>query len=322
MGLFSWFITKLGERAWKQFVEICKAAKSVLVEGWTSDWKSLEGLEKAWRDHIKKKAPCEAWTAFKKVLCLTFYLMLCVLLVALYATFGPKQAETPKQADGPMQPVYRYVAVVGARETIRLFLKPGAVFSLAHVEDAQPQNGEGICLGEPQRKWLDEFRKAIKNCIRERSSDKDSEPPVFQVTAYASIAPMRVGDDTSKSERLNCKVANWRAAAVGAYLINPNEKGPGTRWRCEDVKSAFNQNERNDDNQCGKHYEVPENQDGNPFRVEVHQWSMPNQMAKHKPVDDGERPSPRRYDVEIMNRVVRIEVPDDFCDDVAQEAAP
>ena len=211
-----------------------------------------------------------------------------------------------------MQTVYRYVAVVDARETIRLFLKPGAVFSLAHVEDAQPRNGEGICLGVPQRKWLHEFRKAIENCIKEDPTD-DGSKPVFKVTAYASIAPMHVDGDTGESERLNCKVANWRAAAVGAYLINPNEEGPGTRWRCEDVKIAFNQTEPKNDSQCGEHYEVPKNQEGNPFRVEVHQWSTPDEMVNRKPVDDGERPSPRRYDVEIMNRVVHIEVPKSFC---------
>ena len=273
------------------------------------------------RDYTKN-APGKVWTSLKHAKLLAISLPLGVLLVALNAIFDPKQAEAPGQTDGsartddtgqtddPVQPVYRYVAVVGARETIRLFLKPGAVFSLAHVEDAQPRNGEGICLGVPQRKWLHEFRKAIENCIKEDPTD-DGSKPVFKVTAYASIAPMHADGDTS--ERLNCKVANWRAAAVGAYLINPNEEGPGTRWRCEDVKNAFNQTEPKNDSQCGKHYEVPKNQEGNPFRVEVHQWSTPDEMVNRKPVDDGERPSPRRYDVEIMNRVVHIKVPKSFC---------
>ena len=311
-GLLSWFITKLGQNAWDQLVEICKAARSVLVEWLPSDWMSLEGLEESWRDYIKN-APKAALGASKRAELLTISLMSGVLLVSLYAIFTPAQTNTPAQPEDPATTVY--VAVVDARETnheIKLFLKSGAVFYLAHVEDAQPKEGEGICLGEPQRKWLDEFRKAIGNCIRaEVPTDNDSKP-VFEVRGYASIAPMHAGGDTKVSPELNCKVANWRAAAVADYLANPDEKRSNTRWRCADVKRAFNQVEPNDD-ECGELYKVPKNPEGNPFLIKVRQWRKPSEMIENKPADDGERPSPRRYDVEIMNRVVRIEVPTDFC---------
>ena len=36
-------------------------------------------------------------------------------------------------------------------------------------------------------------------------------------------------------------------------------------------------------------------------------------MAKGKPADDGTMPDGRRFDVEILNRVVHIEVPKSFC---------
>ena len=315
VGLFSWIITKLSQYAWDKLVEIYNAAKKVWVEGWTSNWKSLEGLEDGWRNYVEKKMYREAWIAFKKAHLLTISLMLCVFLVALYAIFGPRQ--TDASTDGTVQTVYRYVSVVDGGYDIELYMKGGAVFSLAHVKDAQPQNGEGICLDEPQRHWLDEFRKAIGNCIRERPSDKDSEPPVFQVTGYASIAPMHMGGNTSESARLNCKVANWRAAAVGAYLANPKEKGPSTRWRCEDVENTFNQDAPNDQSQCGELYGGPKNDEDNPFLVKVHQWPTPEKMVRAKPADDGAVPDERRFDVEIMNRVVHIKVPEDFCSDAS-----
>lgn len=327
VGLFSWITTKLGQYAWDQFVKICKAAKSVLVDVWNSDWRSRKGLETAWRKYVSRKRREDLWSAFKDARRLTISLMSCVLLVALYATFGPKQTKAPEQTRDPeqtesiVQTIYRYVAVVDAEDSgpemsreIRLFLKSGAVFYLAHVKNAQPKEGEGICLGEPQQKWLEEFRKAIENCMEEKKPTDGDSKPVFKVTGYASIAPMHAEGDNSVSPELNCKVANWRAAAVGDYLINPTKERANTRWRCADVKRAFNRDEPNE-NECGEHY-VPKNQDSNPFLVEVRQWRKPSEMIENKPANDGERPSPRRYDVEIMNRVVSIEVPSDFCDDI------
>ena len=316
-GVFAGILKMMSRFAWTETRELWTAVWGVLREGWLPNWKIKKAFAVTWRGNFAK-IRSKTQQTLKSAWRLTATLIAgIVLAVVAYPLFTP-----------PVQLVDRYVAIVDTRDiktettsrNIKLFMRSGAVFSLAHVEDAQPRNGEGICLGVPQQEWLKEFRKAIENCIKEEPTD-DGSKPVFEVTAYASIAPMRVGDDTSKSERLNCKVANWRAAAVGAYLINPNEEGPGTRWRCEDVKNAFNQTEPKNDSQCGEHYEVPKNQEGNPFRVEVHQWSTPDEMVNRKPVDDGERPSPRRYDVEIMNRVVHIEVPDDFCAAVAQEAS-
>lgn len=349
-GLLSWSITKFGKSAWKQFIEICKVAKSVIVKGWASDWKSLEGLETAWRDYIIKKAPKKVWTALKEAKLLTISLTGYVLLVALNATFASAQqgpagprgpagergpagkqgaageqgtagppgapAETvaPGQPEAPEQPETSH--------EIKLFLKPGAVFHLAYAENARPRDSEGICLGKPQQKWLDEFRKAIGNCIEAKTPATDDSKPVFKVTGYASIAPMHVGGDTSVSPRLNCKVANWRAAAVGAYLANPDKHAPtATRWDCEKVKNAFNQNAPTNENECGERYDGPKNQEDSHFFVEVHQWCKPSDMIENKPANDGEMPSPRRYDVEIMNRVVRIEVPEHFCGDAAQESS-
>ena len=200
-------------------------------------------------------------------------------------------------------------------------MRSGAVFSLAHTRDAQPQEGEGICLEQPQRDWLDEFRKAIANCMAEGSTTESPQPPEFVVTGYPSIAPMHVGGDASQSARLNCKVANWRAAAVGAYLANganAEDKAEKTRWGCEEVKATFNDDAPSDTHPCGKHYDGPKNQEDNPFRVKVNQWDTPAEMVTDKPADDG-TPNDRRFDVEILNRVVHIGVPTKFCRDAGSQ---
>lgn len=231
--------------------------------------------------------------------------------------------------DFPVRLVDRYVAVVDARDTdtetrqeIKLYMKSGAVFSLAHVEDADPKTGAGICLGAHQQAWLREFRAAISNCLAEakKSNGEDPAPLVFKVRGYASIAPMDIGGDISESARLNCKVANQRAAAVGAFLIDPNNEEHEKWWSCDDVWMDFNREPPTATRECGELYEAPDQSD-DPFRVKVHQWSDPSDMIANKPAHDGKRPKPRRFDVEILNRVVHIGVPLGFCGPPPSEAA-
>lgn len=313
VGILSWIITTLGKYAWDQLVKIYNAAKRVLVAGWPSDW-SLGVLEAEWRKYVEE-TPSQIGAALENAKLLTISLTLSVFLVLLYPMFDPKQGVQSART------VYQYVTVVDAKRDIELYMKGGAVFSLAHVDDAQPKNGKGICLGPPQQEWLKEFRAAIANCIEKESSaieDSESDDTRFEVTGYASIAPMRVGGDTSKSAKLNCKVANWRAAAVGAFLANPDEHRE--QWQCEDVKSNFNKHPI----ECGKPAEKPyvgEDPDGNRFLVKVHQWSTPEKMVGAKPADDGAVPDERRFDVEIMNRVVHIKVPEDFCGNASGDAS-
>ena len=305
-GILGGIVMEMWRSAYRAVRKLWKAPAKVLRGGLSRGSKG-QPLGPG-RDNIAE-IPGRVGKAFVRALLFTGSLLVGVFLIA---TAYPLFAR-------PVQTVDRYVTVVDAKDTntetwqeIKLYMSTGAVFSLAHVEDADPRTGGGICLGKPQRMWLDEFRKAIGNCMKEAKPTDEDPKPVFKVTGYASIAPMHVDGDTGVSPRLNCKVANWRAAAVGAYLANPKEQGPNTRWRCEDVEDAFNQNAPNDTNQCGELYGGP-NQEGNPFHIKVRQWTTPSQMAKGKPADDGARPNDRRFDVEILNRVVHIEVPKGFC---------
>lgn len=318
-GILSWFVTKLGKHAWDQFVGICKAAKRVLVEGWA--WRSIHDLETASRSYIENM-PKQAQTAFKKAKLLTISLTSYVFLVALQATtFNPAKADPPKQRDNG-QTDCPVVAGNGCPETtheIKLYMNSSAVFSLAYVDDAQPRDGRGICLDVPQQQWLREFRAAISNCMEEHSETTDegsgTDDVRFKVTGYASIAPMHV--DPGMSAKQNCKVANWRAAAVGAFLANPDAEELKKRWSCEHMGDDFNHSSY----ECGELTDEPYagmDPQGNPFLVDVHQWSTPDRMAQGRPADDGE-PNRRRFDVEILNRVVHIEVPPDFCGEAPQE---
>ena len=319
-GVLTWIITTLGRCASEQLDEIGKAVGDVWSRGWNLGWKSLEELEKSWSDYIKT-APCNAWKAFKEAHLLTASLMLCVLLVVMYPMFAPKPPSPPAQTVHSTQNVYRYVAMFDARDTsrgttgvINQYMTPGTIFALVHKNNAQPKSGNGVCLDEPQREWLDVFRRAIETCVAQREY---AVAPTFEVTGYASIAPMHVGGDIRKSEKLNCKVANWRAAAVGAYLANPDNAENKKWWCCDDVEQDFN---KTLPNECGdfaftkKPLDGTEDDDGKPmFHVEVRKWSDPGQMIGSKPVDDGAVPNPRRFDVELLNRVVHIKVPEDFC---------
>ena len=307
-GVLGGIVMKIVEAAYEALIELGKAPVEVIRKFWSRGFAFEAPPFGPWCASVAEIAST-TWSTVMIALRFAGALLAGVLLIA---TAYPLFAR-------PVQTVDRYVTVVDAKDTdtgtwqeIRLYMSTSAVFSLAHVEDADPTTGEGICLGEPQRKWLDEFRKAIGNCMREAKPTDEAPKPVFKVTGYASIAPMHVKGDTKASPRLNCKVANWRAAAVGDYLINPTKERANTRWRCAHVEGTFNQNAPDDTHQCGRHYGAP-NQEGNPFHVKVHQWTTPSQMAKGKPADDGARPNDRRFDVEILNRVVHIEVPKDFC---------
>lgn len=314
-GVLGGIVMKVVEAAYRDLCDFGKALVEVLRKGWRRG--STLGEEQPlgpWRKNINEipsttKETCKIAVRFALAL---------LGGVFLIATAYPLFAR-PAQ---PVQTVDRYVAVVDMKDIgpetsqeIKLYMSTSAVFSLAYVDNAQPSNGEGICLGEPQQDWLREFRAAIANCMEEKKTTSESpetDDTRFEVTGYASIALMHVDGDTRSSPELNCKVANWRAAAVGAFLADPDAEELKKRWSCHHMGDSFNDSPI----ECGvltkKPYEGIDPQ-GNRFLVDVHQWSEPDRMVGEKPADDGTMPNPRRFDVEILNRVVHIEVPTGFC---------
>ena len=314
-GVLGGIVMKVVEAAYRDLRDFGKALVEVLRKGWRRG--STLGEEQPlgpWRKNINE---IPSTTKETSKIAVRFALAL-LGGVFLIATAYPLFARPPQQA----QTIDRYVAVVDMKDVgpetskeIKLYMSTGAVFSLAYVDNAQPSNGEGICLGEPQQDWLREFRAAIANCIEEEKTTgegPETDDTRFEVTGYASIALMHVDGDTRPSPELNCKVANWRAAAVGAFLADPDAEELEKRWSCHHMGDSFNDSPI----ECGvltkKPYEGIDPQ-GNRFLVDVHQWSAHDEMAKEKPANDGVMPNPRRFDVEILNRVVHIKVPTGFC---------
>ena len=333
-GVLTWIITTLGKYARDQLAGTFVGIREVWSAWSDLKWSSLDQLETSWRGYIEE-APCHAWKAFKRAKLLTVSLMLCVSLVLLYPMFDPKQTSDSATRDTTqtVQMAYRYVAMFGAREpgaeasdVIKRYMTPGTVFSLVHRANAQPSDGQGICLDEDQQDWLHDFRKAITACAKYNRSADPAVVPTFNVTGYASIAPMHIDGNISESARLNCKVANWRAMAVGAFLADPDNNERRKWWYCKDVAANFNKHP----NQCRNStdgsncmtFDGPVGDGGKPlFQVKVCQWATPSEMVENKPANDGAMPNPRRFDVEMLNRAVHITVPKDFCRAKKAEAA-
>ena len=210
-------------------------------------------------------------------------------------------------------------------EAVRVYLRDGAVFSMMHMHDAQfsgANSGIGVCLDDAQQEWLKAFKAAVKECIsvaddEDLVCDTGKEPcPVLRVTGYASLAPEQPRDFTpclgEPGKTFNCKVANLRARAVGAFLADDGNK---LHWKCPGEDGDFEGASTCAAEHCdgeSRHLRMSDGQDRS-IGIVVEQWVSEEQMRKGKPANDGSRPDNRRYRVEVMNRAVHIEVLQDFC---------
>ena len=312
-GLFAGILMAMARYAWDKFMSLVKLAREVLLGSWYPGWEILKGLEITWHDNIAQ-IPGHLKQAFTSAGRLTITLVVGVsLAVAVY----PVIELEPKTVD-------RYVAVVGVgdtsrevevvKEEVKVYMRAGTVFSLAHLNNAQPKSGDGICLDESQRKWLGAFRAAITECVElENESGLSGESsPTLEVEAFASIEPVRLDGriDKDASATLNCEIANRRADAVGAFLAYGDDEGYANKWRCPDVGGDF----QAASNLCGSVEGEPlVYGEGGAFTVHVTQWLDSGQMQGSKPANDGALPDERRFRVEMFNRSVHIRVPEDFC---------
>ena len=285
------------------------------------DLKVIDSLRTTWKKYIVtipetvRKSFCRSWRLV--------FVLLGIAAVFAAVWFGQRGPAPPAGKDT------HQVIVMGAGEAkpeaLRVYLARGSVFSLMHMDNAKlrpPDSGRGICLDGENLTWLCAFRRAVRECIAEPGNEEATCepgdgpcPPVLKVTGFASIAPEQ-GDATSTCNTLdknfNCKVANLRARAVGAFLADEDE----AYWQCPQ-NGTFN-----GASQCSAELCV-----GKPIRktmtatkgssrsigVVVRQWASERQMLEGKPVNDGEQPDPRRYRVEVLNRAVHIKVLKDFC---------
>ena len=90
-------------------------------------------------------------------------------------------------------------------------------FSLVYPDTGKLKNKIGICPKDKNWKWLELFKKAISECSNKKRMK-------LKIQAFASITPVFVNGDTTKSDSLNCEIANQRAEALIYFLMLPNGK--------------------------------------------------------------------------------------------------
>ena len=311
-AIFAVVVQVMTRFAKDQARDLWAAFSCVLCKGWLPGWEIKEGFAATWNCNLAK-IPCKFMKTFRSAWHLTAVLIGIVFMIVIAGPLFPETLIRASFFFGDTTSVEPEVT----RQGIKQYMGSGAVFSLVHLEDAQPETGKGICVAGSRKVWLDTFREEIASCAKgaTKPTDKDSKP-VFKVTGYAGVARIQEGGNANKSARLNCKIANWRAAAIGAYLASPEKH----KDSCDDVKNAFKPNVSNDRNECGELYAGPKNQKDDPFRVDIYQWSTPSEMAKGKIAEYGKVRHGPRPEVEMLNDVVHIELPKDFCGRVAREA--
>lgn len=331
LGLAGAALKAMGSAAWERAKELGK----MVVEAAEGEWrprykregcrlpnlKVVDSLKTTWRNYLRT-IPGAAAKSFrssmKMIGCL--FAIAAVLAVAWHVQ---KRTVPVSQAISELVVMEAHEAQPPEPEELRTYLRAGAVFSLMHMDNAKlstPNSGMGICLDGAKLEWLKSFRKAVKDCI-DHSSDEElaceggtERCPVLKVTGFASIAPEQ--SDASSTcntpgKTFNCKVANLRARAVGAFLA----EGEESEWMCPE-SGAFNGANKCSPDLCSGedlHMEVSGNGSNGSIGIAVEQWASDRQMCKGKPANDGEPPDHRRYRVEMLNRAVHIEVRRDFC---------
>ena len=307
---------------WRELREIVSLVFAALRRPWWEGWEVLENLAAIWSTDIATALDYVS-KAFRSSARLGLILALLVLESATFQSIEEQRDNS-------------YVAVVGAdridNRAIKKGILDGVTFSMVHLDNAQLKSGEGICLKESHREFLDVLREAFVECIEleKMQGVHRNDGPTFQVQGFASIAPVRsgalVGNDAS--DRLNCQIANLRAHAVAAFLAHGEDEAHVHKWRCP---AADDDSQKGDGSQKGdysqnikclcnppcsnwkKEYKSSASANGPSFKVSVNEWTSPEEMKNGKPANDGELPGNRRFFVETLNRSVHILLPDEFC---------
>lgn len=319
VGVFAVVLKAMGQLILNALKLLGEIVKDALRGNWHPGWEVISSFVGTWRDYIVK-VPSTFLQTFKS----TCVIALAVLGVAVLA-WSAYPLTKPKMVD-------RYIVVVDpsddrpeeiVKDEIKVHLSTRTIFSLTYLKDAQPQEGEGVCLEEGHKEWLRVFRDAIVECVQLERSRQTAEQgatseyvPTFDVVGFASVAPMQGSDHDEAT--LNCDVANRRADAVGGFLADEEEYK--SKWDCGEIGRDFKSSQE----LCTGRAEVYKRSlAGIHYRVRVHKWSNPERMQGGKPADDGALPDQRRYGVELLNRTVHITVPENFCQEpeVPQKAA-
>ena len=308
LGILGNLFMRVLDHGWNELKGILYRASKALRDGpWKPSWRIGESVRTTRQRVLAKIRP-----NFKCSVKSSGRLMVWLAAGMLLAGIAYPPADPAPKHHVVVANVAEADEVV-VKEVVRVYMRAGAVFSLAHAQNAEPKTGAGICLNDEQQRWLEMYRAAIVECLKleKRHGIERTRPPVFRVTAFASIAPASSSGvaDEETSAKTNCLIANHRADAVGALLGGGDDK----RWLCGDDGVAA-EIEGTDEFCKGEDILYPpEGDDSLEFKIVVNQWGDPQSMIENRPVDDGKVPEDRRYRIEMFNRSVYIAVEEDFC---------
>ena len=284
LGLIPVFFSNITRKAYD-------ALKDTLKEFNEINYIPCLEFPKAWELTKKyfKNIPRALWDGTKKGWALSTFLLLCLILI-LSAFF----AQSKTSSGNPYHVVVAGISDLKRSEMNHL-MKGGTIFSLVYLKNAK-SSGEGICLTEDQKEWLEIFRKAIEECVKQ---NKPQEIPVLKIKGFASSAPA-----TPHDEEVNCEFSNQRARVVAYFLTNKGKAEQICNKQGEEFRKAKSLCQPEDSSTT---YE------GEGFLLEIEQWKNHGDMADERPANDGSPSDGITSAAEFFNRSVHIEIPKDFC---------
>ena len=193
---------------------------------------------------------------------------------------------------------------------------------------------EGICPEGSNLEWLKLFKAAISDSLK----DKDGHMKL-KVQGFASVAPVLVNGDTTKSDVLNCEIANQRAEALIYFLMLPDSISYNPE-ECEKALKNSSMWGRKENELCTRSampdtstwremgfdvtYEMRSDTTivwkKTNFDVVHKPWQSYEEMDENKP-EKGSSPKSRQRDIEFRNRSVRIII-EEGSDQIETMSAP
>ena len=294
IGLFSFLLPKFMKDIKKSLSHIKEKIVEVLRDKWWPKIDIKESLKVTWHCYFARVCPSikETFTHSQKLF--LALLLLCIISVCGYISVKELNEWQENVKDSLVD--IRTVTDTIRTDTADLILlrssglspaylsEKGSKISLAYPPQGNLISKKGICPEGDNLIWLKLFKQAILKC----SADSLME---LKVQGFASDAPVRVNADTTKSDSLNCEIANQRAEALIYFLMLPDS----ISYYPEECKKALN------DSLIWASVKSDSIWDGQGFTVTYKPWESHEKMAQAKPVQDS-----LRLDLEFLNRSVQI----------------
>ncbi len=227
IGLFSFLLPKFIKDIKKSLSHMKEKIVEVLRDKWWPKIDIQKSLRVTWCCYFARIWPSIKETFAQSQKLFFALLLLCIILVCGYISVKELNQWQKNVKD----------SLVGIRtDTANLILLRSSGLSPAYLSEkgdtislVYPPQGDliskrGICPEGGNLIWLQLFKQAILKC------SEDS----LKVQGFASAAPVRVNSDTTKSDSLNCEIANQRAEAL-IYFLTLDDPKSYTLEKCKDA---------------------------------------------------------------------------------------